>query len=508
MSSTTVLVLKATTAFPKMIGLLVLLSLFILVAGGGTSDNIRFYGTAANSGDTTGSDIGLRAALFSNLAYVANPDDTIYYWADSSNICSKCPACAQLGLATSRPILIKEFGLFIYIVPFATYTAVVFQGTSNFGQVFTDARVFLRKYGGCSGCKMHSGFHSSYNKGATKLLNALKTLQAQSKGTPLFITGHSLGGAQATVAAFELALLGFNVAGVATVASPRVGNADYAAKWNARVGDGVGATYPTWSLPLDLRHLEEEGFSLGALDENDEAMRPSALLLAAAAEICGFCGGLHDPTLNASATAALWNTHVAGRILPAFQGRRMFGANLGTPGSFPLGAWRIANVADPVPRLPLRSMGGLTQRYTHVGTHVLLAADLNANSVASKDMKNPYLRKIFIKWGNDWATDFENDNTGGPAKYLNLPFLVGGLEIGFVNDDFGDDGSFSFLTAVAQDISLSFLKTWAALNFFGNIGEIIGLKTGIGARHSLDEYAYRLTPNAVLNGAGIESVRN
>lgn len=182
------------------------------------------------------------------------------------------------------------------------------------------------------------------------MLDYLNSLQARTKGTPLFITGHSLGAAQATIAAYELAVLGFNVAGVVTIASPRVGNKVFADAWNKRVGDGVGFPESTRSVPFIFRNLEgEDSRRLGHFDENNGIMRPSALLLAVAAEICGYCSGLHEPALNTSAVAALWNAHVAGHILPATHGRRMFGANLGTSGSFPLGAWRISNAPDIIP---------------------------------------------------------------------------------------------------------------------------------------------------------------
>lgn len=436
-------------------GLLVFLSLFIVVAGGGTSDSIRFTGTKANSGDTTGSDIGLRAVLLSNLAYVTNPDDTIYNWANSLNICSKCPACAQLGLATSIPIRREFFvaggedrgpRLVFLIVPFPTYTAIIFRGSKSDAQWDDNFNAIRKKYGGCKDCYMHSGFYEAYSSGASELLGHLNSLHAHSQGTPLFITGHSQGGAQATIAAFELAVLGFNVAGVASVASPRVGNAAYAAKWNTRVGDGVGTPEPNRGVPFIIRNLEENFLHhMGKFDETDGVMRPSALLLAAAAEICGFCGGLHDPKLNASATKALWNAHVAGRILPTSQGRRMYGANLGTSGKFPLGAWRIASVADPAPLLPPATFGF----YGHVATHVLLAANTPANSGSSVDMENPSLRKIFIKAGNDWDADFATTE-----RSLYHSFFL-------------------------------FDKK----------------------RHDLDEYAYRLTPSAFLNGKGFSSVK-
>lgn len=98
-------------------------------------------------------------------------------------------------------------------------------------------------YGGCNGCLVHEGFYQSYLDLSTSMLNALTAYGAQpdtssSGGPQIFITGHSLGGAIATLAAFELTLAGYNVAAVHTFGSPRVGNPAYSGQWDQVVGQG------------------------------------------------------------------------------------------------------------------------------------------------------------------------------------------------------------------------------------------------------------------------------
>ena len=273
------------------------------------------------------------------------------------------------------------------------------------------------------------------------------------------------------------------------------------------MGDGVGATQPSRGLPLNRRSEVDNLQQMGTLDTGFLAKQlPSPLLLAAAAEICGHCGGLHNPSLNSSAVAELWNAHVAGRALPAVQeGRRLYGANVGAARSFPLGAWRISNVADIVPRIPYPIMGGYSQRYTHVATHALLAATTNANSVAQNDMKNPSLRQIFVKFGSDWSADFDTDSSGGQAKYAGLFSLVPGF-LGFFNDDWGDDASQDgyaddLITIGEIAAAVDEVADWVALMAAGillNSGAaLVYGSNSMYSRHSPKEYAYRLAPNSI-----------
>jgi hypothetical protein len=76
--------------------------------------------------------------------------------------------------------------------------------------------------------KVHSGFLRIYEKARSHLIERATTFEN------VIIVGHSLGGGVATIAAFDMALLGKNVS-VATFGSPRVGNAKFAARYNTAV---------------------------------------------------------------------------------------------------------------------------------------------------------------------------------------------------------------------------------------------------------------------------------
>jgi hypothetical protein len=59
-------------------------------------------------------------------------------------------------------------------------------------------------YGACTGCEVHTGFFYAYLRVRPQLLHNLNALQKKYPGAPVFITGHSLGGAIATHAIADL----------------------------------------------------------------------------------------------------------------------------------------------------------------------------------------------------------------------------------------------------------------------------------------------------------------
>jgi hypothetical protein len=59
-------------------------------------------------------------------------------------------------------------------------------------------------YGACTGCEVHTGFFYAYLRVRPQLLHNLNALQKKYPGTPVYITGHSLGGAIATHAIADI----------------------------------------------------------------------------------------------------------------------------------------------------------------------------------------------------------------------------------------------------------------------------------------------------------------
>jgi triacylglycerol lipase len=86
-------------------------------------------------------------------------------------------------------------------------------------------------YGG----QVHSGFKDAYDIVAEQLKNSLAFLHTNLQ--KIWICGHSLGGALATIAAAHLLDLGYEISGVYTFGQPRVGNEVFAETLNYLIQD-------------------------------------------------------------------------------------------------------------------------------------------------------------------------------------------------------------------------------------------------------------------------------
>ena len=84
--------------------------------------------------------------------------------------------------------------------------------------------------------EVHRGFHDAWQSVEKRVLYRLKKWYVPGK-TQLWITGHSLGGALAALAATSLEYQGFKVAGLYTFGQPRVGDWSFTRAVNSRMGD-------------------------------------------------------------------------------------------------------------------------------------------------------------------------------------------------------------------------------------------------------------------------------
>jgi triacylglycerol lipase len=132
-------------------------------------------------------------------------------------------------------------------------TAIVaFRGTDDIRDWLANLNVDrVNWFGG----NVHRGFHLAEESLAGRLLEGLPE-----HATKLWITGHSLGGALATLFAFRMQRAGHNVSGLYTFGSPRVGCRCFAAQhdWllrekHFRVVHNSDAV-PRVPLPLRFRH--------------------------------------------------------------------------------------------------------------------------------------------------------------------------------------------------------------------------------------------------------------
>jgi predicted lipase len=80
---------------------------------------------------------------------------------------------------------------------------------------------------------MHNGFYLGYSSVSSLMKKQIELLLQKYRGSPIYVTGHSLGGALATVAALDIKHT-YNPSSmkVYTYGQPRVGNNLYAAHFS------------------------------------------------------------------------------------------------------------------------------------------------------------------------------------------------------------------------------------------------------------------------------------
>ena len=168
--------------------------------------------------------------------------------------------------------------------------AIAFRGTADIRNWLTDAdclRATLIESLEFGACQVHAGFLAAYESIIGPLTAHLRENAAlcRDAATPIYVTGHSLGGALALLAALELKRQGFNIAQVYTFGQPRVGNAAFKRLYEKSLGD---RTYrlvfqedlvarvpflPAWHDPY--RHVTGEIFlsSFGDVETNPSLTR-------------------------------------------------------------------------------------------------------------------------------------------------------------------------------------------------------------------------------------------
>ncbi|KAK1783584.1 Alpha/Beta hydrolase protein [Copromyces sp. CBS 386.78] len=216
--------------------------------------------------------VTVTASELTKLDYWAEQAATSY--CNSNNAAGALIACSSSACPTvvsNKAVTIASFqgsvtdirGV-VSVDPVKKVITVSFRGSSSVRNWMANV-VFVQS--SCSdlvsGCLVHTGFYTAWNEVATKVTAAVKSAKATYPSYSIGVTGHSLGGAVATLAAAYLRKAGYT-ADLYTFGSPRVGNKAFAAFTTSQSGEEYRVTHdkdPVPRLPpivFNYRHTSPE----------------------------------------------------------------------------------------------------------------------------------------------------------------------------------------------------------------------------------------------------------
>lgn len=160
-----------------------------------------------------------------------DPTKSVFDWANAracAELCDRAyvePATV-FDRVTDAECLIEDHG---------TFVTLAFKGSKEPQDFIQDAEFWMTETNWSDNCPahVHHGFWADFKS----IIEEIKDELAVIKFKPLFITGHSLGGALAVLTAFELAQSGYNVQAVYTFGCPRIGDSVFGDLYNSYLGD-------------------------------------------------------------------------------------------------------------------------------------------------------------------------------------------------------------------------------------------------------------------------------
>lgn len=108
--------------------------------------------------------------------------------------------------------LVTDVTGFVAVDPINKLVVVSFRGSHSLRNFITDFNYKLVSSDLCDGCTAHQGFWQSWTEARSDVLNSTKSAMDSNPAYNMVVTGHSLGGAIATLAAAELRNSGYPVA--------------------------------------------------------------------------------------------------------------------------------------------------------------------------------------------------------------------------------------------------------------------------------------------------------
>lgn len=112
---------------------------------------------------------------------------------------------------------------------------VAFRGSIDIQNWIANLDATEVKYPLCSGCLIHQGFYNAFQSVEGYVRKNVQTLLNTYKGAKIYVTGFSLGGALATIAALDFKEIFGKVDQFYSFGQPRVGNEAFASFFSSEV---------------------------------------------------------------------------------------------------------------------------------------------------------------------------------------------------------------------------------------------------------------------------------
>ncbi|KAL0586249.1 hypothetical protein ABG067_004098 [Albugo candida] len=145
----------------------------------------------------------------------------------------KCVACSHAGPLQNTEVVSDSQNTFQGTVGYSSdrdAIVISFRGSSNIKNWIANIKFRKKRaYNEYPEALVHRGFYELYQKVAAQVLASIRKIRHEHATAVILLTGHSLGGAIASICAFELKLLhGLDAHAVYTFGQPRLGNLAFA----------------------------------------------------------------------------------------------------------------------------------------------------------------------------------------------------------------------------------------------------------------------------------------
>ncbi|KAA8652647.1 lipase family protein [Aspergillus tanneri] len=193
-------------------------------------------------------------AQYSAAAYCdVNNDSRLGNISCTTNQASACPSVESAAAETVLEFRNNADDTRGYIAADHTNSQVVlaFRGSQSIQNWVTNFKPGLINSNLCAGCKLHKGFSTAWEGVQQDIISVIKNMKQKYPSYKFIVTGHSLGGALATIAGAHLRKVENIPCDIYTYGSPRVGNDKFAELVSETVlGDTARITHLNDVVPL------------------------------------------------------------------------------------------------------------------------------------------------------------------------------------------------------------------------------------------------------------------